>query len=99
MRKMKLLDGVKIGGYSINIRYADDNAIIADSKQLQSLINELVKESRKYGSEINKSKTVSMTISKKSQNPKCKIMICVNKSCAKTNMQLGILITKLNFDL
>ena len=35
----------------------------------------IVEESRKFGLEINKSKTFSMTISKKNTNPKCKIEI------------------------
>ncbi len=77
MRKIKHMDGVKIGGFNINnIRYADDTAIITDSEQkLQTLMNKLVKESRNFGLEINRSKTFSMVISKKSQNPKCKIKI------------------------
>ena len=64
MRKINHMDGVKLGGLNVNnIRYADDTAIVADSEeQLQNLIDVITEESRKFGLEINKRKTFSMTI-------------------------------------
>ena len=77
MRKVNLMDGVKIGRPNVNsIRYADDTAIVAGSEeQLQHLINVIADASRKFGLEINKRKTHSMTIVKKSVSPPCKIEI------------------------
>ena len=76
-RKVNHMDGVNLGGCNVNnIRYADDTAIVADSEeQLQNLIDIIAEESRKFGLEINKRKTFSMTISKKNTSPKCKIEI------------------------
>lgn len=71
------MDGVKMGGFNVNnIRYGDDTAIVADSEEkLQNLMDVIAEERRKFGLEINKRKTFSMTISKKKTSPKCKIEI------------------------
>ena len=77
MRKINNMDEVKLGGLNVNnIRYADDTAIVADSEeQLHNLIDVITEESRKFGLEISKRKTFSITISKKNVSPKCKIEI------------------------
>ena len=77
MRKINHTEGVKIGGLNVNnIRHTDDTAIITDAEeQLQNLINVIATESRKFGLEIEKGKTFSMTISKKSISPMCSIEI------------------------
>ena len=54
--------GTKIGGKTINrIMYADDTAILSDSKQeLEELIKELMEKGREFGFKINFSKTKIM---------------------------------------
>ena len=73
MKRINHMDGVKVRGLNVNnIRYADDTAIVADSEErLQHLIIVIADESRKFGLEINKRKTHSMTIVKKSVSPPC----------------------------
>lgn len=55
MRKISHMDGVKMGGFNVNnIRYGDDTAIVADSEQLQNLMDAIAGESRTFGLEISK---------------------------------------------
>ena len=49
------------------------NFVTDSEEHLQILIDVIAEESRKFGPEINKRKTLSMTISKKNASPKCKI--------------------------
>ena len=55
-----------------NNRYADDTVLIADNeKELQEMLDTVVRESEKKGQSLNKKKTDVMVISK----PACKIVI------------------------
>ena len=58
--------GTKIGGQTINrIMYADDTAILSESKQeLEELIKELMEKGREFGLTINFSKTKIMKVSR-----------------------------------
>ena len=50
--------GIKIAGRTINnLRYADDTALMAESKKLNSLFIEVKEESEKAGLELNIHKT------------------------------------------
>ena len=50
--------GIKIAGRTINnLRYADDTALMAESKKLNSLFIEVKEESEKAGLELNTHKT------------------------------------------
>ena len=46
--------GIKIAGRNINLRYADDNALMADSEEeLKSLLMKVKVESEKVGLKLN----------------------------------------------
>ena len=50
--------GIKIAGRNINLRYADDNALMAESEEkLKSLWMKVKKESEKVGLKLNIQKT------------------------------------------
>ena len=68
--------GIKINGENINnIRYADDTALIADSKEnLQLLLDKIVTESERMGLYLNVKKTECMVVSKKEINPTCNLV-------------------------
>ena len=55
MSTVQDLEGVQIGDTNINnLRYADDTALIADSKEkLQKILDRVVLESGKMGLDIN----------------------------------------------
>ena len=55
LRNLEDKPGIKVNGENINnIRYADDTALIAGSKkELQALINIVVKESERMGLSLN----------------------------------------------
>ncbi|XP_069985631.1 uncharacterized protein [Penaeus vannamei] len=57
----------------VSQRYADDTAMVADSEQLQNLMDVIAEESRNFGLVISKRKTFSMPISRKNTSPKSKI--------------------------
>ena len=88
--------GIKINGETINnIRYADDTALIADSKEnLQLLLDKVVTESERMGLYLNVKKTECMVVSKKVINPTCNL---VSKGetikQVKTFKYLGYIIT------
>ena len=65
-----------MSGHSItNIRYADDTVLFSESeKDLQRLLNVVVKESERMGLEINYTKTKCLVVSKKS-SPKCNLKL------------------------
>jgi hypothetical protein len=69
--------GIVVGGHIINnLRYADDTALIAGSEEdLQTLVDTIKEESNKYGLNINKKKTQTMVITKKTEIPKVYIKI------------------------
>ena len=53
--------GIKITGRNINnLRYADDTTLIAESKELKSLLMEVKEESEKLGLKLNTQKTKIM---------------------------------------
>ena len=50
--------GIKISGRNINnLRYADDTALVAESKELKSLLMKVKEESEKAGLKLNNQKT------------------------------------------
>ena len=96
MRALEGMPGIKVGGYNMNnIRYADDTVLIADNeKELQEMLDTVVRESEKKGLSLNKKKTEVMVISKKNCTPACNIVMngTVLKQVHKFNY-LGSLIT------
>ena len=53
--------GIKIAGRNINnLRYADDTTLMAESKELNSLLMEVKKETEKVGLKLNIQKTKIM---------------------------------------
>ena len=61
-RKHKLESGIKIVGRNINnLRYADDNTLMTESKEeLKSLLMKVKEESEKVGLKLNIQKTKIM---------------------------------------
>ena len=54
--------GIKIAGRNINVRYADDTTLMAESKEeLKSLLMKVKEESEKVGLKLNFQKTNIMT--------------------------------------
>ena len=54
---------IKIGGTSINnLRYTDDTTLMAESKDLKSLLIQVKEESEKVGSKLNIQKTKVMYV-------------------------------------
>ena len=53
--------GIRIAGRNIdNLRYADDNTLMAESEELKSLLMKLKEESEKVGVKLNIQKTKIM---------------------------------------
>ena len=53
--------GIKISGRNINnLRYADDTTLMAESKELKSLLMKVIEESDKFGLKLNIQKTKIM---------------------------------------
>ena len=53
--------GIKIAGRNINnLRYADDTTLIAESKELKSLLMKVKEENEKVGLKLNIQKTKIM---------------------------------------
>ena len=53
--------GIKIAGRNINnLRYADDTTLMAESKELKSLLMKVKEESKKVGLKLNIQKTKIM---------------------------------------
>ena len=73
IRKIKELEGIRIGGINVNnIRYADDTVLIADSEEkLQALIQTINQASEEMGLKINIKKTETMVVSKAPNPPQC----------------------------
>uniref|UniRef100_A0A8D8XEP5 Craniofacial development protein 2 n=1 Tax=Cacopsylla melanoneura TaxID=428564 RepID=A0A8D8XEP5_9HEMI len=58
-------EGISINGVHLNLRYADDTIVFADTLEgLQQLMNKVTETSKKYGLDINTNKTKFMIISK-----------------------------------
>jgi len=76
MRNLEHSPGIKIGGRLINIlRYADDTVLIAENEHdLQNLLNNVERESRMKGLELNSKKTEIMVVSPKTE-AKCSTTI------------------------
>ena len=56
--------GIKITGRNINnLRYADDTTLMAESKELKSLLKKVKEESEKVGLKLNIQKTKIMVLS------------------------------------
>ena len=56
--------GIKIAGrYINNLRYADDNTLMAESEELKSLLTKVKEESEKVGLKLNIQKTKVMASS------------------------------------
>ena len=56
--------GLKIAGRNINkLRYADDTTLMAESKELKSLLKKVKEESEKAGLKLNIQKTKIMASS------------------------------------
>ena len=56
--------GIKIAGRNIiNLRYADDTTLMAESKELKSLLMKVKEESQKVGIKLNIQKTKIMACS------------------------------------
>ena len=54
--------GIKIAGRNIsNLRYADDTTLMAESKELRSLLMKVKEESEKFGLKLNIQKTKIVT--------------------------------------
>ena len=53
--------GIKIAGRNISyLRYADDTTLLAESKELKSLLMKVKEESEKFGLKVNIQKTMIM---------------------------------------
>ena len=61
-RMKSKLESIKISGRNINnLRYADDSTLMAESKELKSLLMKVKEESEKVGLKLNIQKTKIMT--------------------------------------
>ena len=69
--------GINVGGYNMNnFKYADDTTLVSDSEEKpQHLLNTIANESKETGFCINMKRTECMIISKKKNNPTCKLYI------------------------
>ena len=74
------IQGILVGGYTMNItRYADEAVLIAEyEEQLQPMLNIVVEESEKKGLSLNGLKTEAMVISRKGINTICSINVSGN---------------------
>ena len=52
--------GIKIAGRNINLRYADDTTLMAESEELKSLLMKVTVKSEKFGLKFNIQKTKVM---------------------------------------
>ena len=66
--------GIKISGRNINnLRYADDTALVAESKELKSLLMKVKEESEKAALKLNIQKTKIMASGPDSYGEWCQI--------------------------
>ena len=71
------MNGVNVGRVNINnLRYADDTVLLAENNtDLQELVTAINNKGKRYGMEINITKTKGMIVSKKEMVPEIKISI------------------------
>ena len=71
------MNGVNVAGVNINnLRYADDTVLLAENNtDLQELVTVIHDEGKRYGMEMNITKTEGMVVSKKERVPEMKINI------------------------
>ena len=76
-REVEEMNGVIIGGVNINnLRYADDTVLLAENNtDLQELVTAINDKGKRYGMEMNITKTKGMIVSKKETVPEIKINI------------------------
>ena len=55
--------GIKIAGRNINLRYADDSTLMAESEELRSLLMKVKEKSEKVGLKLSIQKTKIMASS------------------------------------
>ena len=72
---LRNLEESEVNGENLNnLRYADDTSLLAGSEEdLQRLLDIVVEESEKLGLSLNVKKTECVVVSKKENNPKCKL--------------------------
>ena len=89
-------EGVKVGGKLLrDIRFADDQAVVADSeKGLQEIMDKLVEVGRKYDMEINVKKTKTMRMSKRDGSVVNIVIEGRNVEQVKKFRYLGAMITE-----
>ena len=89
-------EGVKVGGKLLkDIRFADDQAMVADSeKGIQQIMEKLVEVGRKYDMKINVKKTKTMRISRRDGSVVNIVTEGKNVEQVKKYRYLGAMITK-----
>ena len=77
MKYIKDMPGIRFNGHVINnLRYADDTALLATNKKdLQNLLDVVVRESEKRGLNLNAKKTETMVITKRKDNPNSQLTV------------------------
>ena len=76
MRELGDMEGFRITGTVVNLKYADDTVIVSESEeQLQHLINVVVAKNEEKGLHLNSAKSFSMVFSKSIATPTCHIDI------------------------
>ena len=96
-REIEEMNGVNIGGVNINnLRYADDTVLLAENNtDLQDLVTAINNKGKRYGMEINITKTKGMIVSKKEMVPEIKISIeGKNIQQMKEMIYLGFMVTE-----
>ena len=75
-RRIEHLKGVNIGGRNINnLRFADDTALIADSQDLQKIVDAVCEISAEYGLRMNTKKTKVMVVTRSEEQKAIKITV------------------------
>ena len=96
-REIEEMNGVNIGGVNINnLRYADDTVLLAENNtDLQDLVTATNNKGKRYGMEINITKTKGMIVSKKEMVPEITISIeGKNIQQMKEMIYLGFMVTE-----
>ena len=96
-REIEEMNGVNVGGVNVNnLRYADDTVLLAENNtDLQELVTAINNKGKRYGMEINITKTKGMIVSKKEMVPEIKINIeGKNIQQVKEMIYLGFMATE-----
>ena len=91
------MNGVNVGGVNINnLRYADDMVLLAENNtDLQELVTAINNKGKRYGMEVNITRTKGMIVSKKEMVPEIKISIeGKNIQQVKEMIYLGFMATE-----